>query len=99
MLPEVPDGWGMIGISSIVGVKHGPQVVLTWGENKAFLTPAEARAHAMQILLVADGAETDGFVANFMEKTVGLDRHKVAAVLADFRRYREAQTSAKLNNV
>ena len=56
------------------------------------MSPATARELAFNLLGAADSAESDGFVASFIRKLIGVDdKRVVVAVLSDFREYREEQ--------
>lgn len=79
----------LIKVESILGQKHGPQVMLSWGKESGLVTSAEARQHALRVLECADAAESDAFMFHFLQKTVGVTPQAAVAVIADFRRYRE----------
>jgi hypothetical protein len=82
----------MIEIESIVAARNGrPYVVLKWKENRAQLSPYEARQHAYAILGAADAAESDGFVVSWLTAKMDIKPEHAVAVLQDFRKYREEQ--------
>jgi hypothetical protein len=53
------------------------------------MTVAEARHHAMATLEAAEAAETDAFLVWFLEQRVGLEQGAAAALLPEFRTWRE----------
>ncbi len=80
-----------IFINSVVSERDfRPFVQLKWGENSCQMTPNESRQHAYNILLAAEAAESDSAMVNFLKEKVGLDeKSNIAAILSDFRRFRE----------
>lgn len=86
----------VINISSVVSsVDYRPFVQLRWGKEGCQMTPDEARQHAYSILAVANAAETDSIMANFLLEKVGLEGVNMGAVLKDFRELRERRHAAK----
>ena len=84
----------VIHIESLVAFRNRqPYVVLTWGEKRAQLTVDEARAHALRVLEVAEGAEGDSFLVNWLEQKVGAEPAASAEMLKDLRRYREERAA------
>jgi len=83
----------MIHIESIFGARSGaPLVELSWGDQAAQFTPDEARAHALRVLEVAEAADQDAFLMDFLLHKVGVvEIEKRAMVLNDFRAWREAR--------
>jgi len=73
-------------------------VRLVWGREEGKLTPKEARAHAPRILEAADAAESDEFIAawlqgkNYAGKALVPDLRAAVMVLRDFRKQREERT-------
>lgn len=49
----------------------------------------QAREIALQILEAADASESDGFIAAFAQQQLGASQEQAAALLQEFRRYRE----------
>lgn len=54
------------------------------------MTPEEARDHANAVLQAAEAAETDAFLFQWAQTTLGLDIHGAMAIMMDFRKWREA---------
>jgi len=94
MSTDIPSGThgGMIhiesGIAGALERRGQPFVHLTWGEMKAQLTPAEARAHALHILECAEAAESDALLWRWLDETTGVTDEQKAAVLIRFRELR-----------
>jgi len=69
-------------------------VELRWGNRKMQMSVAEARQHAMQVLEVAEAAETDAFLVAFFQQ---LDNSFEGALrmLVKFREFREAREASR----
>lgn len=82
-----------IDIETVVSVlNEEPFVLVRVGKMEGRLTPSEARAHAMSILEAAEAAESDAALVAFLKKRVGLaSQADYAAILQDFRKYREGR--------
>ena len=65
-----------------------PFITMTWGTELGQLSPAEARMHALRMLEVAEGAESDGVTVTFLADQ-GFDEETVASWLLMQRDYRE----------
>lgn len=87
---EVYETSEQISIESLVSGRDGqPYVQLSWGRERGQLTPAEAMAHATEVIGAAQAAITDAFLFTFLKERVGTDDGHAAAVLRDFRGYRK----------
>lgn len=54
------------------------------------MSPDTARELAFKLLQAADGAESDGFLINFLRSRVGVeDMRTIATILVELREYRE----------
>ena len=68
------------------------QIVIQSADWMTQMSPADAREVGMNLLAAAEAAEGDGFLVNFLRKTVGMaDMRAVATLLLEFRQYRDAQ--------
>lgn len=73
------------------------KVIFSWGDLKGELTPSEARVHALSILEAADAAETDEFIWNWLGRIDSkAPDWRRAAILQEFRRYREEKAKPAL---
>ena len=76
-------------LESGVNPEGAPFVVIRWGRESGQLTPAEARAFAMQVMAAAEAAIHDAaFLAWLQDEPLTLDVRRAAGVLADQRQYR-----------
>ena len=88
---------GIVNIFVQSGFGHNTQqpfveVVIHAADWSTQMSPEDARNLAFNLLQCADAAEGDGFLVNFLRKTVGVDDPRaVASLLVKFREYREAQ--------
>jgi hypothetical protein len=81
--------------SIVSGRDYRPIVVVEWGEQEAQLSPGEARDFAERVRLVADAAESDAFIFEFVTKELHVNSEGAAAVvLHNFREFREARARA-----
>ena len=72
------------------------QVLIKAADWMTQMPPGDARRVALNLLSCADAAESDGFLVNFLRKTVGVeDMRTIATILVEFREYREAQQKGK----
>lgn len=86
-----PDAKGMITFhvsSGFGGNTHKPFVEVEVGEQSTQMSPASARALALNLLEAADAAESDGFVLSYLMKTFDLSIEQAATMLRDFRAHR-----------
>lgn len=68
------------------------QVLIKKADWMTQMSPATARELALNLMACADAAESDGFLVNFLRKTVGVeDMRAIATILMEFREYREQQ--------
>src|SRR5260370_26028588 len=75
-------------VSAINAVTGAPRVILSWGQDKGVLSPAEARDHALTVLQTADAAESDSFLTGFARERLQFDTGTVQQFLDDFRAFR-----------
>jgi hypothetical protein len=86
----------MIWVTSLVSSTTREGVVeLTWGDKRAQLSVREAREHSLAVLEIAEAAETDAFIAEFLEKEVGMDLQRSVGMMQAFRTYREKRLKEK----
>lgn len=86
---EVTDP-GTIWIEPIVSHRNGEgRVNMRWGHLSAQFNVKEAREHAHGILQAAEAAETDAFLCEFIERTLGATKQQMSVLLQDFRAFRE----------
>lgn len=64
-----------------------PFITMTWGTETGQLSPSEARLHALRMLEVAEGAESDGVTVSFL-RDQGADAESIASFLMMQRDYR-----------
>lgn len=67
----------------LVGIQRGEQ------EETYYMTPAEARSHAADILQCCTAAEMDESIMWFLTKRLGLDENRALLALRDMRIQRE----------
>jgi hypothetical protein len=80
--------WALSGVNR----KGDPFVQLKLDDQiLAQMTPAEARNHAQDIAEAAEAAETDAFLFDFLTTAIKTDAGRVAALLQEFRKWREAR--------
>lgn len=66
------------------------QMIIQRADWMTQMTPETARELAFNLLQAADGAESDGFLINFLRSRVGVeDMRTIATILVEFREYRE----------
>jgi len=85
---------GMIEVVSIVsGSTFQPLVQIKWGDKEGQLSVEEARVHALIILEVAEAAESDAFVFQWLTRdiigTAEDEKGNWDEVIAQFREFRE----------
>lgn len=81
-----------ITVTSMYGAKNQrPLVSLRLRDVAVQIEVEEARALGLNLLEVAESAIGDGFLVTFMRDKAGLGDGQVAALLNDFRHYREAE--------
>lgn len=81
---------GTIWVEPIVSHRNGEgKVNLRWGNLSAQFSVGEAREHAHGIIEAAEAAETDAFLCEYFEKSLGLSKGKMGAILQEFRAFRE----------
>lgn len=56
---------GVIKVAAHVDAAGAPSVAISWGVLSGRLTPDEARATALSILVAAEAADTDEFLIRF----------------------------------
>jgi hypothetical protein len=89
----------IISVSSVVSQRdYRPFVQFRWGEQGCQLTPSEARQHAYGILDAANAAESDAMMVLFLQEKVGLEGVSIAAILQDFRGFREKLNRLKASD-
>lgn len=78
---------------SIFGYKSrepGVQVVVNGADFSTVMSTTEARNLALNLLMCAEAAEHDAFLMYFFKEKVGVnEERKMAAILLDFRKWRE----------
>lgn len=68
------------------------QVLIQAADWMTQMPPSAAREVALNLLLCADAAESDGFLVTFLRERIGVeDMRAVASLLVEFRAYRDAQ--------
>jgi hypothetical protein len=78
-----------IRVESMVSGRNGdPKVLLKWGKNEGWLTPAEAREHAVGILTTAAAAEIDAVVVKWAQQHLGISLNEAAQLRRIFRESR-----------
>lgn len=83
--PTLPEG-----LEVIYGAKtQQPLVVLHWYGEKFMDSPETVRHHALSLLLVAEGAESDGFFYHFMQQKIGVEPHEAYPMIQDFQTFRQ----------
>jgi hypothetical protein len=66
-----------------------PFVKLTWGDQTAVMTPAEAIQHAVRIIEVAANSEGDAAFIRFVKERIGItEPEKLSEIMRDFRAMR-----------
>jgi hypothetical protein len=75
-----------------MGVKPYVQLMVTYDDGMEELltqwTPAETRCHAVRLCRIAEAAEADAFMVDFLTKKIGIELRNTGGVLEDFREYR-----------
>jgi len=86
------EGGGQLLATSIYGARNRRGLVeIQLGETVVTVRPAEARAHAYNILACAEAAETDEFLVGWLMGLKGTDDpRRVLLVLREFREWRDA---------
>jgi hypothetical protein len=80
-----------ISVKSLYGRhSHEGLVQIDMGKETAQLTVADAMHHARIVLEAANAAATDATLAWFLRDKLGAADEQVAGILADFRKWREA---------
>lgn len=80
----------MIESRSIVsGADYRPLVVIEWGEKEAQFSPGDTRDLAERLRRMADAAESDAFIFDFVVNGLGSDPERAAHVMYAFREFRE----------
>lgn len=89
-ITDDPESDGVIHVESLVSssTREGV-VVFKWGDRRGQLTPDEARAHALVILEVAEAAEADAFMVNFLREKCGAKETEALGTLIAFRAFRK----------
>lgn len=64
------------------------------GGEMVQMSPAEARDLAHNLLSCADAAESDAFIVEWLQGTLGLEERQSAQILHDFRLWREGHRGA-----
>jgi hypothetical protein len=78
-----------VEVRSMYGARTGqPIVVLVVGEHAVQITPAKAREIAAMLFECAEGAESDAFIARWVQQAEACQPEQVAALLLDFRQMR-----------
>lgn len=77
-----PERWGTGSVRIVIG------------DYALAMSPQEARHHALAVLEIADGAETDSLMLAFLTRG-GMSRETAAASLLDFRKLREDRRVAR----
>lgn len=87
------------------GHKRGPFVTLSLnGADLIQMDVEEARSHAMAVLECAEAAETDGYIVDYARRNFiaegespELASRQLAAILMDYRAYRDVLRLKKVN--
>lgn len=69
---------GVIKVAARIEADGAGSVALSWGALSGRLTPDEARACALSILLAAEAAETDEFLMQFAAQVAPADSRRPA---------------------
>jgi endonuclease III len=84
---------GTIWIETILSHRTKTGLVnLRWGNLSAQLSPAQTRQHAHHLLAVADGADLEGALYEFITQS-GAPEEMAFGILAQWRRFREERNS------
>lgn len=65
------------------------------GAGSIKISPDEARELAANLLQAAEGADSDGFLVEFLKHTAELNQEQTIMVLREFRQWRERQRQAE----
>lgn len=80
-----------ISVTSLYGTRSGLGLVqIDMGSESAQLSVGDAINHARRILEAANAAATDATLARFLRDKLEQPPEVIAAILGDFRQWREA---------
>jgi len=80
-------------VTSNFGYRTQKPFVSITVQSKEFhvqMSPAAARALAMNLLQAAEAAETDAFLVGFFKSRIDMNERNIATILLDFRDWRDA---------
>lgn len=81
----------LIQVSSLVSHRtRKPIVEFHWGKERGQIDAKDAITHAINVLEAAEAAQTDAFLFEFATKRLLFTEQQAAALIADFRAYRDA---------
>lgn len=88
------------GITCTSGFGHNTQkpfvqMLIPQADWMTQMSPEKARELALNLLMCADAAESDGFLVTFLLSKIGVDDMRaIASILVEFRQYRDASRIA-----
>lgn len=95
-MADEPFAENVVGVQSGVNPKGEPFVQLLFGNRIVCqMTAAQAREHALALVMAAEAAEGDAFITKWVLERVGADMMAVAGLLGDFRKFRLEQTGKR----